>query len=146
LLMDTAPAALLGCLQDSHVKEADPVLAVNVGNGHTIAAIISNGEVTGIVEHHTRMLSAQKIEGLLVAFADGKLSDEEVFQDGGHGLFQLRDPPGFSAINRIAATGPNRGVLSGTALNVHFAAPAGDVMMTGLIGLIEAVKKKNVFR
>jgi len=142
LLMDTSPDAILGCLKDPFVERANPVLAVNVGNGHTMAAIISDENIAGVMEHHTRLLNPQKIEQLLVNFADGKLSDEEVFKDNGHGLFFLAEPPGFSNIERIAATGPNRNILTKTNLSVHFAAPAGDVMMTGPIGLVEATKRK----
>jgi uncharacterized protein (DUF1786 family) len=142
LVMDTSPAAILGCLKDPAVDEADPVLAVNVGNGHTMAAIISDGKIVGVMEHHTRLLNPQKIERLLVNFMNGKLSDEEVFEDNGHGLFFLAEPPGFSEIEKIAATGPNRNILSKTKLPVHFAVPAGDVMMTGPTGLVEATKRK----
>ena len=142
LLMDTSPDAILGCLKDPSIESADPVLAVNVGNGHTIAAIISEGNIVGVVEHHTRLLNPQKIERLLVDFADGRLTDEEVFRDNGHGLFFLSEPPMFSKIERVAATGPNRNILAKTNLSVHFAAPAGDVMMTGPIGLVEAAKRK----
>jgi len=142
LLMDTSPDAILGCLKDQSVKNADPVLAVNVGNGHTMAAIISEGNIVGVMEHHTRLLSPQKIERLLIDFADGKLCDEEVFKDNGHGLFFLGEPPGFHSIKRVAATGPNRSILAKTNLSVHFAVPAGDVMMTGPIGLVEATKRK----
>lgn len=142
LLMDTSPDAILGCLRDQSVEKADPVLAVNVGNGHTMAAIISEGEIVGVLEHHTRLLNPQKIERLLVDFADGKLRDEEVFKGNGHGLFFLAEPPGFSRIEKIAATGPNRNVLSKTKLPVHFAAPAGDVMMTGPVGLVEVAKRR----
>lgn len=142
LLMDTSPDAILGCLKDPVVEKADPVLAVNVGNGHTMAAIISDGNIVGVMEHHTRLLNPQKIERFLVNFADGKLSDEEVFKDNGHGLFFLAKPPGFSKIDKVAATGPNRNILAKTSLSVHFAAPAGDVMMTGPIGLLEATKRK----
>jgi hypothetical protein len=39
-------------------------------------------------------------------------------------------------------TGPNRKVLAETNLPVHFATPAGDVMMTGTIGLVVATKRK----
>ena len=144
LVMDTSPAAILGCLKDPDVERAGPVLAVNVGNGHTMAAIISGGRIIGIVEHHTRLLNPQKIEQILINFADGKLSDEEVFEGNGHGLFFLADPPSFSRIEMIAATGPNRNILNETKLPVHFAAPAGDVMMTGPVGLIEATKRKFV--
>jgi uncharacterized protein (DUF1786 family) len=142
LLMDTSPDAILGCLKDPSIESADPVLAVNVGNGHTIAAIISEGNIVGVVEHHTRLLNPQKLERLLVDFADGKLTDEEVFRDNGHGLFFLSEPPMFSKMERVAATGPNRNILAKTNLSVHFAAPAGDVMMTGPIGLVEAAKSK----
>jgi uncharacterized protein (DUF1786 family) len=140
LLMDTSPDAILGCLKDPLAEEADPVIAVNLGNGHTMAAILSNGEIVGMLEHHTRLLNSQKIERLLVDFANGFLTDEEVFNDGGHGLFFLAAHPGFSRIEEIVATGPNRNVLSQTKLAVHFAAPAGDVMMTGPLGLVEAAK------
>jgi len=142
LLMDTSPVAILGCLKDPVVEKANPVLAVNVGNGHTMAAIISNGNIVGIMEHHTRLLNPQKIKRFLVNFANGQLGDEEVFKDNGHGLFFLAEPPGFSEIGKVVATGPNRSVIAKTNLAVHFATPAGDVMMTGPMGLVEAAKRK----
>jgi uncharacterized protein (DUF1786 family) len=141
VVMDTSPDAILGCLMDPAVEDADPILAVNVGNGHTMAAIIAGGEVTAVLEHHTRLLNPQKMERLLRDFADGKLCDEEVFEDNGHGMFYLKKPPGFSKIEKVVVTGPNRKVLAETNLNVHFATPAGDVMMTGPIGLVEATKR-----
>lgn len=142
LVMDTSPAAILGCLKDPAVAEANSVLAINVGNGHTMAAIISGGNIIGMVEHHTRLLNPQKLERLLVDFSDGKLSDEEVFKDNGHGLFFLTKPLGFRKIEKVVATGPNRNILIKTKLSVHFAAPAGDVMMTGPVGLVEAAQRK----
>lgn len=142
LVMDTSPDAIMGCLKDQAVDNADKILAVSVGNGHTMAAIISNNEIVGIMEHHTRLLNPPKIERLLINFANGDLSDEEVFNDNGHGLFLLSKHPGLSNIKKIVATGPNRAILSQTNLPIHFAAPAGDVMMTGPIGLVEAAKIK----
>jgi len=141
LVMDTSPDAILGCLMDPVVKNADPILAVNVGNGHTMAAIVSKGEITAVLEHHTRLLNPQKMEELLRDFADGKLSDDEVFEDNGHGMFFLKQPPSFSKIKKVVVTGPNRKVLAETGLSVHFATPAGDVMMSGPIGLVEATKR-----
>jgi len=141
LVMDTSPDAILGCLMDPVVKDADPILAVNVGNGHTMAAIVSKGEITAVLEHHTRLLNPQKMEELLRDFADGKLSDDEVFEDNGHGMFYFSKPLGFSEIEKVVVTGPNRKVLAETGLCVHFATPAGDVMMSGPIGLVEATKR-----
>jgi uncharacterized protein (DUF1786 family) len=142
LVMDTSPDAILGCLMDPVVEKADPILAVNVGNGHTMAAIISGGEVNAVLEHHTRLLNPQKMERLLRDFADGKVSNEEVFEDNGHGMFFLKKPLGFSKIEKVVVTGPNRNILAKTNLPVHFATPAGDVMMTGTIGLVEATKRR----
>ena len=142
LLMDTALATIIWCLQDPVIAEKELVLAVNVGNGHTMAAIIFQGKIVGLLEHHTQALNPQKIEQLLIDFMNGKLSDDEVFKDGGHGLFFLEDAPCFSKIEQIAVTGPNRNILAQTNLPIHFASPAGDVMMTGPIGLVEVTKKK----
>jgi len=142
LVMDTSPAAILGCLEDSMVEKANSVLAVNVGNCHTMAAMISDGEISALMEHHTRRSTSLKIRQLLTDFADRKLSDEQVFKDGGHGLFYLAESRNFSKVEVVAATGPNRSILGKTGLRVHFAAPAGDVMMTGPVGLIEAAKRK----
>jgi uncharacterized protein (DUF1786 family) len=140
--MDTALAAIMGCLQDPVITEKELVLAVNVGNGHTMAAIIFQGKIMGLLEHHTQALNPQKIEQLLVDFMNGKLSNDDVFNDGGHGLFFLEDAPHFSKIDKIAVTGPNRNILAQSNLPIHFASPAGDVMMTGPIGLVEVTKKK----
>jgi uncharacterized protein (DUF1786 family) len=142
LVMDTSPDAILGCLIDPAVEDADPVLAVNVGNGHTMAAIVSKGEVIAVLEHHTRLLNPQKMEKLLRDFADGKLSNEEVFDDNGHGMFYLKNPPSFYGIEKVVVTGPNRNVLAETGLSVHFATPGGDVMMSGTFGLVEATKRR----
>jgi len=140
-VMDTAPAAVLGCLEDPVVKRATRVLAVNVGNGHTLAALLEDREVVGVVEHHTHLLNLQKMERLLVAFADGRITDDAVFRDRGHGSFFLKKPWGFAATDMIAVTGPHRNLLAETQLPVHLAAPGGDVMMTGTVGLVEAVKR-----
>jgi len=142
LVMDSSPAAVLGCLEDPAVEEVDSVLAINVGNGHTMAAVIVGGRIVGLMEHHTRLLNRQKVEQILVDFADGKLCDEEVFRDNGHGVFFLTEPPGFTKIEKVVATGPNRGILAKTKLSVYFAAPAGDVMMSGPMGLVRATKRK----
>jgi len=142
LVMDTSPAAILGCLHDPIVERANHVLVVNVGNNHTMATIISKRKVVGIMEHHTSRLNSLELQKFLVDFTEGKLSDFEVFKDEGHGVFYLMNPPGFTKLDIVAVTGPKREVLSQTALDVHFASPAGDMMMTGPIGLIKAVKKK----
>src|SRR5512136_1911832 len=51
LLMDTGPAAIFGAATDPHF--IDPGLIINFGNGHTVAAIVSDGRITALFEHHT---------------------------------------------------------------------------------------------
>jgi uncharacterized protein (DUF1786 family) len=142
LVMDTTSAAICGCLADPNADVAGHLMVVNVGNGHTLAAIVLDGEVIGLFEHHTHMVRGGRLGRLLPAFADGRLSDEDVFEDEGHGVFYLSKPPTLREVKVILATGPNRDLLKKTGLDVVFAAPAGDVMMTGPIGLIKALKAK----
>jgi uncharacterized protein (DUF1786 family) len=142
MVMDTAPAAILGCLSTA-IKQYGLFLAVNFGNSHTMATLISEGRIMGLMELHTGSIDRMKIVKLLTSFADGTLKDKEVFNEGGHGLFYLQSPSGFSKLEKIVITGPNRIILEGASPNVHIASPAGDVMMTGPIGLIEALRMKN---
>jgi len=57
-------------------------------------------------------------------------------------VFFLVKPPVYRETEDIVVTGPNRNLLSGTSLSFRFAAPAGDVMMTGPMGLVEAARSK----
>ena len=144
LLMDTSLAAICGCFADPLVTEklSRPLLCVNLGNGHTMAALLQHGEILALFEHHTRALSPEALEENLVRFARGELGDEEVFQKGGHGLFYLKDPPGLDELGLIAVTGPQREMVRRTRLNCYYPAPYGDMMMTGPAGLILAAKEK----
>jgi len=139
--MDTSPAAIEGCLMDPSVAGLDPVMAVNVGNGHTMAAIISDEQILGIVEHHTGMLGPGKLGKMLVDLAEGRLTNDAVYEDGGHGALYVEESPGLDGIESIAVTGPNRAMIEGSGLEYVYAAPGGDMMMTGPIGLVEVVKR-----
>ena len=90
-----------------------------------------------MMEHHTGLLKEKKLTRLLDRFIDGKLTDEEVFNNGGHGAFYTSKPQEVK-IDAIVVTGPNREIIKNTRLDAYFATPAGDMMMTGPIGLIEA--------
>jgi uncharacterized protein (DUF1786 family) len=150
VVMDTAISALLGCLEDPEVTKNARVLAVNAGNGHTITAILEGERILGLMEHHTRMLSSspQKLEQQLLDFANGRIKSEDIFNDGGHGAFYLKSDtgkkqrPSVKGIGMFTVTGPNRSMVSGLKIPFHFAAPGGDVMMTGTTGLIRATLRK----
>jgi uncharacterized protein (DUF1786 family) len=150
MVMDTSPCAVLGCLEDPEVGKKSRVLVVNAGNGHTIAAIVHEGNIAGLVEHHTEMLrdNPSKLEHLLIAFANGRIKGEDIFEDGGHGAFYLENNEktkrklSVEDIEIITVTGPNRSIANDVSLPIHYASPAGDVMMTGTMGLVRAVLRK----
>ena len=131
LVMDTAFSAILGCVD----KATDPSLVVNVGNGHTIAAFISNQKIEGLYEHHTHALTPERLENDLRRFIRGELSRKEVFEANGHGVINLNT---FSGEVSVVVTGPHRDLFKGTSLNYVYAAPGGNTMMTGPMGLVKA--------
>ena len=144
LLMDTGPAAIFGALHDEAVAKRayEPHIIVNVGNGHTLAAMLHEKRVVGMFEHHTGMLNTDKLDNLLLLFMDGNLTQEWVFEDGGHGCYINQD--GFSEINRafkekgfrVTVIGPLREIMRESQLNPYFAVPGGDMMLAGCFGLI----------
>lgn len=131
IAMDTCFAAVLGCLE-----ERQSALAVNVGNGHTIAAAVADGRLTGLLEHHTGCLSGETLDTLLERFIRGDITSEEVLHDGGHGVALLR-PGRIDVPQPIIVTGPKRELLKKSRLQVHFAAPYGNMMLTGPFGLVK---------
>jgi uncharacterized protein (DUF1786 family) len=136
VVMDTAPAAVLGALEDPLVRSHPKAIVANVGNFHTLAFHLHNGEIAGLFEHHTGLLSQARLEELLDQLAKGTLSHEELFAEHGHGALVLDLSP--SASEFLAVTGPRRRMLAGSTLRPYLAVPYGDMMMTGCWGLVRA--------
>ena len=136
-LMDTGPAAILGALDDAVVAASNAVAVLNIGNFHTIAALLDGRRIAGLFEHHTGELTRPKLERHLDALATGTLSNDEVFADMGHGALELG--PNAGPPDRLAVTGPRRGLLAGSPLRPHLAVPHGDMMLAGCFGLLRAL-------
>ncbi len=134
--MDTAPAAVLGALEDERVRAQDRAIIANVGNFHTLAFHLRQGAIAGLFEHHTGRLRQARLEELLGQLADGTLSHDELFAEHGHGALVLDPAPGVPDF--VAVTGPRRRMLAGSALRPYMAVPYGDMMMTGCWGLVRA--------
>ena len=141
LVADTGPAALYGALP---AGVTDAVL-VNVGNGHTICAVTLGSRLAGVFEHHTRKLDGPGLEQRLRRFLAGDLHSDEVRADGGHGavLGGATTTLDLTALP-FYATGPRRGLLAGSALPLEYAAPHGDMMLTGCFGLLRAFAERGV--
>jgi uncharacterized protein (DUF1786 family) len=134
--MDTAPAAVLGAMEDGHVRAQDEAIVANIGNFHTLAFGLRDGDIAALFEHHTGLLSQAKMEALLAQLAARTLSHEELFAEHGHGALILDSTP--SSLDFVAVTGPRRGLLAGSALRPYLAVPYGDMMMAGCWGLVRA--------
>ncbi|VVB88661.1 Uncharacterised protein [uncultured archaeon] len=135
LLMDTGIAAIRGALLDD--TAISPCLVVNIGNGHTLACVVEDNKPVSIFEHHTCQMTADKLDDYLERLCAGTLSFQEVFDDGGHGCF-IREAIPLSDIGSILVTGPNRGIMRNSKLDINFASPFGDMMLTGCFGLMDA--------
>ena len=140
LVMDTAPAAVLGATLDPVVKTRNRVLAANIGNFHSLAFRLCGDQVEGVFEHHTGLIDREKMEGMLRKFAAGTLTHEEIFGDHGHGaLIHAPEPYDLDQGDfNIVVTGPRRNMMQGSSLRPYYAAPFGDMMLTGCFGLLAA--------
>jgi len=141
IVMDTAPAAVLGATYDPAVKLQSRVMVANVGNFHTLAFRLGPDGIEGLFEHHTGLLDCPKLDKLIRLLADGSLNHVDVFDDHGHGALiydpkPLRiDKDGIS----LAVTGPKRNLMRKSIHNPYFAVPFGDMMIAGCVGLLAAI-------
>jgi uncharacterized protein (DUF1786 family) len=139
-VMDTGPAAILGALEDTRVHAMQSVMIANLGNFHTIAALLEGREIRGLLEHHTGELTKAKLEGYLEALAAGTLSNQAVFDDMGHGALQVgaaAAPPEL-----LTVIGPRRALLDRSRLHPYLAVPHGDMMLAGCFGLLRALAER----
>jgi len=136
MVMDTAPAAVLGALEDTRVKAArDPIVA-NVGNFHCLAFHLVEGQVAALFEHHTGELSPERLGAYVGQLGEGSISNDVVFADKGHGALVLQ--PDAPPPDLLAVTGPRRALLVESGLQPYLAVPHGDMMLTGNLGLLRA--------
>jgi len=138
LLMDTCAAGVRGALLDPQAREhlAGGLTVVNVGNAHTFAALVRGDRLWGIYEHHTGLLSPEKLFAHLERFQQGKLTNQEVFDDQGHGCAYVPDFTAGGSFGFTVITGPRRRLARGWP-GVE-AAPFGDMMLSGCFGLVAA--------
>jgi uncharacterized protein (DUF1786 family) len=151
--MDTGPAAIFGALTDPAAVQ--PSVVVNIGNGHTLGALVNENRIMAVFEHHTSLMSPEKLQDYIIRLADGKLGFDEIFEDGGHGAYR-RETPGFEQISfeqvrSILVTGPKREKLEKVSESeireeisnkLHFAAPFGSMMLSGCFGLLAGFLEK----
>jgi len=141
-VMDSGMAAILGASMDIQANEKTKLLVVDVATSHTLGATLENGAIAGIFEYHTSDITVDRLETLLRELPDGALTHEQILREGGHGAY-IRTAPGFESVEIILVTGPKRKLLEKSTLPVVFGAPLGDNMMTGTVGILEAIRRRK---
>ncbi len=146
LLMDTCAAGVRGALLDLQARRRREagVTVVNLGNAHAFAALVRGEQMLAIYEHHTGLLNPAKLADHLARFQMGELTNDEVLADQGHGCAYGPDFPRGQSFGGPIITGPRRRVARGLA-NAVFAAPGGDMMLTGCFGLVAAFLERQQF-
>lgn len=139
LVMDTKFASIAGMCYDEVAESLNSFIVIDIGNGHTTAASIENGRIQGVFEHHTSSLTGESLERYIKRLASGEITHEEVYNDHGHGAHVLNP---ISKIEKVIVSGPKRELIEKTNLDWHHAAPGGDVMMTGTVGLIKTIQDR----
>ena len=133
-------AAILGASMDTSASNKERILVLDIATSHTVGAALKHEEIVGFFEYHTHDLNLERLESLLHDLADGKLDHQQILQEGGHGAY-TRGAFGFDAAEVIIATGPKRKLVANSKLPITFGAPWGDNMMTGTVGLLEAIRR-----
>lgn len=152
--MDTGPAAVLGGLEDAEPRAAlldgREVVAVNVGNFHTLAVRLapapgsaSGCRIASIYEHHSGEIDDAGLQHDVARVADGTIDGEAVFASMGHGALIAAQPVRSRLGPLIAVTGPQRARLVGRKVRAAgpavAAVPHGDMMQAGPFGLLRAL-------
>jgi uncharacterized protein (DUF1786 family) len=141
-VMDSGMAAMCGAAQDLQALNKAPIVILDVATSHTVIATLEGDQVAGFVEYHTQDITLARIEALIQELADGRVQHARILAEGGHGAY-LRKAVGWKNIEAIIATGPKRRLMAASKLPMVWGAPWGDNMMTGTVGLLEAVRQRK---
>ena len=141
-VMDTGAAGVWGALDDSRVAaEAERgAILVNLGNMHTFGILLRGRRILGLFEHHTHLLTTEKLADLVAGLRAGTLDFETIFAEDGHGATFAADYHPAGGFDFVAVTGPNRHLAR--PLGWYEAVPHGDMMLAGPFGLITATRDK----
>jgi len=136
-VMDSKIASICGILSYAKELGVKEFVGLDIGNGHTLGVSVKDGNICGLFEHHTRYLTAEKLKTFVEKLCKATLTFEEVFLDNGHGavVFEKIEP------EKVFIAGPNRALFKKYG---EYAFPGGDVMITGCIGLWEAMVNRNL--
>ena len=139
-VMDSGMAAIQGACCDPLCRGLKRFMVLDIATSHTVGAAIIAGEIAGFFEYHTHDITVEKLDRLLSALPGGGLDHTRILTEGGHGAYSRRQFH-YRENEIIIATGPRRALMTGSRLPYADGAPWGDNMMTGTVGILEAIQK-----
>ncbi|MDZ7695804.1 MAG: DUF1786 family protein [Deltaproteobacteria bacterium] len=140
-VMDSGMAAILGASMDPRATDRERFMILDMATSHTLGAALERGEIAGFFEYHTRDIDVGRLEALIKGLAEDALDHAQILQEGGHGA-TMRKAAGAEAMDLIITTGPKRRLAAPSRLPLFWGAPLGDNMMTGTVGLLEALRRR----
>jgi uncharacterized protein (DUF1786 family) len=141
-VMDSQMAAILGASMDLRALKKERILTLDIATSHTVGAAMEGDEVAGFFEYHTSDITLERLESLIVELAEGELEHMKILEEGGHGAY-IRKAFGFQNAEIIVATGPKRSLIKDSRFQIELGAPLGDNMMTGTVGVLEAIRRRK---
>jgi len=141
-VMDSGMAAILGASMDVQANFKERIIVLDIATSHTVGAALEKGEIAGFFEYHTRDITCERLDALVEELAEGRLEHRRILEEGGHGAY-LRKALGLASVELILATGPKRRLLEKSRLPLVMGAPFGDNMMTGTVGILEAIRRRK---
>jgi uncharacterized protein (DUF1786 family) len=133
--MDNGAAAAVGALHDASVQGERRQFVLNVGNMHTLGYVLESRRILALFEHHTGEVEPSRIAEMVGELQADTLTHEAVFESQGHGTLYLETGPFETALPVV--TGPRRGIVQPYLADSVSAAPHGDMMISGCLGLLE---------
>jgi len=141
-VMDSGMAAILGGTLDPVAAQRKKLIVLDIATSHTVGAAFDEGELAGFFEYHTKDITMEILDRLIVDLANGRLEHKKILEQGGHGAY-MRKSFGYENLELILSTGPKRALAYRSKLDIIPGAPLGDNMMTGTAGVLEAIRRKK---
>jgi uncharacterized protein (DUF1786 family) len=141
-VMDSGMAAILGASLDPQALKNERPILLDIATSHTLAAALDKEGIAAFFEYHTRDITLEKLERLIIELAEGMISHHAILAEGGHGAYR-RKTIGYRNAGVLLATGPKRDLIKASSLPFVLGAPLGDNMMTGTLGLLEAILRRK---
>ncbi len=139
-VMDSGLAAIQGACCDPLCVAMERYMVMDIATSHTVGAAIIEDEIAGFFEYHTHDMTVKKLDRLLSALPGGEISHNQIVREGGHGAYTRRQFD-FEKAETILVTGPKRALMNPSRHHLSNGAPWGDNMMTGTVGVLEAIRK-----